>query len=116
MKFLLDENTEFRVGVFLEEQGHDVTAIAHDYPASISDREVLAIAFSERRILLTSVHDFGELIFKNKLEHAGVVLFRLTPGDIESKQIWLTHLINQYTDQLTNAFFVVTERGVRMRR
>jgi predicted nuclease of predicted toxin-antitoxin system len=116
MKFLLDENTEFRVGVFLKEQGHDVTAIAHDYPASISDREVLAIALSERRILLTSDHDFGELIFKHKLEHAGVVLFRFTPGDIESKQVWLTQLINQYADSLASAFFVVTERGVRMRR
>jgi predicted nuclease of predicted toxin-antitoxin system len=116
MKFLLDENTEFRVSVFLKEQEHDVTAIAHDYPASISDREVLAIALREERILLTNDHDFGELIFKNKLDHAGVVLFRLTPGDIESKQAWLTHLIHQYADHLTNAFFVVTERGVRMRR
>jgi predicted nuclease of predicted toxin-antitoxin system len=77
---------------------------------------VLAIALREERILLTNDHDFGELIFKNKLDHASVVLFRLKPGDIESKQTWLTHLIHQYPEQLTCAFFVVTERGVRMRR
>jgi predicted nuclease of predicted toxin-antitoxin system len=89
MKFLLDENTEFRLAAFLQERGHDVTAIAHDYPASITDRQVLTIAASEQRVLLTNDHDFGELIFRHHLGHSGVVLFRLTPGDLETKQTWM---------------------------
>ena len=47
MKFLLDESAEFRIAAYLQSQGHEVTAIAHDYPASLSDRDVLAIAYQE---------------------------------------------------------------------
>lgn len=44
MRFLLDENAEVRIAVFLKEAGHDVTAIAFDYPHALSDREVLSVA------------------------------------------------------------------------
>jgi predicted nuclease of predicted toxin-antitoxin system len=38
---------------------------------------VLAIATAEQRVLLTNDKDFGELIFRRRLPHAGVILFRL---------------------------------------
>ncbi len=43
MRFLLDESAEFRIATFLSLAGHDVTAIAHDYPHALSDYDVLAI-------------------------------------------------------------------------
>ena len=60
MRFLLDENAELRIAVFLPGLGHDVTAIPHDYPH----------ALRERRILITNDRDFGELIFREGLAHA----------------------------------------------
>ncbi|MCL4489624.1 MAG: DUF5615 family PIN-like protein [Chloroflexi bacterium] len=74
MKFLLDESADLPLAMFLRESGHDVTAIAHDYPQALKDREVLAIAYREQRILLTNDRDFGELIFRQRLPHSGVVL------------------------------------------
>ena len=65
MKFLLDENVERRLAPFLQELGHDVTVVGVDYPSSLSDHEVLVIAYKERRILITNDRsDFGELIFR----------------------------------------------------
>jgi len=70
MKFLLDENVEFRIATFLTQEGHDVTAIAYDYPYALSDVQVLSIAASENRILITNDRDFGELIYRQKYAHA----------------------------------------------
>ena len=36
MKFLLDENTEYHLAVFLKDLGHDVTAIVHDYSHALN--------------------------------------------------------------------------------
>ncbi len=47
MRFLLDENVDFPLAAFLRQRGHDVTAIAYEYPHALKDPEVLAIAVQE---------------------------------------------------------------------
>ncbi len=114
MRFLLDESADFPLAAVIEEMGHDVTAIAHDYPHALRDHEVLSIARGERRILITNDRDFGELIFRQRLDHAGVILFRLGDEDLPTKVAWLKHVLTDHADQLKH-FLVVTERGVRVR-
>jgi predicted nuclease of predicted toxin-antitoxin system len=116
MKFLLDESADFPLGDYLKSLGHDVTVIARDYPHALKDREVLAIAQQEQRILITNDRDFGELIFRQKLPHAGVILFRLGREDLAVKERWLDLLLAQHSDDLSVSFLVVTTRGVRARR
>ena len=58
MRFLLDENAEFRIGRFLRGLGHDVTSIAVDYERGQNDRTVLELAVDEQRILITNDRDF----------------------------------------------------------
>ncbi len=112
MRFLLDENAEFRIAAFLTGLDHDVTAIAHDYPHALSDREVLAIALHERRILITNDRDFGELVFREGLAHAGVIYFRLALESPAAAKIeWLRRILEQYPDRL-GRFLVVTPRGI----
>jgi predicted nuclease of predicted toxin-antitoxin system len=72
MKFLLDESADYPLAQFLRDVGHDVTAIAHDHPHALKDAEVLKIAVSERRVLIINDRDFGELVFRRRLGHAGV--------------------------------------------
>jgi predicted nuclease of predicted toxin-antitoxin system len=115
VRFLLDESADFPLASALEEMGHDVTAIAHDYPHALKDHEVLSIARDEGRILITNDRDFGELIFRRRLDHAGVILFRLGEEEFPTKVAWLKRVLADYSDQL-NHFIVVTERGVRIRR
>ncbi|MGQ9674127.1 MAG: DUF5615 family PIN-like protein [Chloroflexota bacterium] len=115
MKFLLDESAEFRLAAFLEQQGHDVTAIAHDYPHALRDDDVLAIAQREQRILITNDRHFGELIHRRQLPHSGVILLRLGTAPLTTKTARLDHVLATYGDEL-NSFIVVTKRAVRVRR
>jgi predicted nuclease of predicted toxin-antitoxin system len=114
MRFLLDENAEYRLGWFLEGEGHDVTAISRDYPHALSDREVLTLAHREQRILVTNDRDFGELIVREGLPHAGVIYFRIPAGDLESKVLRLGDVLAQHETSLSR-FLVVTEADVRVR-
>jgi predicted nuclease of predicted toxin-antitoxin system len=99
----------------LREMGHDVTAIAHDYPNALRDRQVLEIAFAENRILVTNDRDFGELVFRQQLPHKGILLFRLGDERMSVKRKWLEFVLREYADELAN-FIVITERGVRIRK
>ena len=114
MMFLLDEHAEFRIAACLNARGHDVTSIAHDYPASLPDEQVLAIARSEGRILITNDRDFGELIIRRGLAHTGVIFFRLTTQDPQAKIRRLSDVLNRYSGQL-DRFIVVTDRRIRVR-
>jgi len=58
MKFLLDENIEYQLAAFLISEGHAVTTIVQDYTRSLDDREVLNLAQTEGRILVTNDRDF----------------------------------------------------------
>ena len=116
MKFLLDENVEYRLVSFLQNLGHNVTAIGYNYPHSLPDSGVLELAQKEQRILLTNDHsDFGELIFRQHHPHSGIIIFRLKIGDIETKQKRLQKVITEYTSQL-DQFIVITSRRVRIRK
>lgn len=85
MKFVTDENLGIQIPEYLRGLGFDVIsviAIALGEP----DPEILKIANQENRILITLDKDFGELVFKYKLIHAGVILFRLKDESIENKK------------------------------
>jgi predicted nuclease of predicted toxin-antitoxin system len=117
MKFLLDENVDHRLVTFLHELGHDVAVIGFQHPSSLSDREVLAIATREQRVLITNDRaDFGELIFRRHIPHCGIILFRLKADDanIHLKRERLQHILSKYGDRLQH-FIVVTPQRVKIR-
>ena len=115
MKFLLDESVDFPLAEYLSDLGHDVTAIAHDYPGALKDRDVLRIAHDEGRVLITNDHDFGELVFRQKMPHAGVILFRLHVEDLKAKSERLKRALQEHPHDLSQ-FVVITDGGIRIRR
>jgi predicted nuclease of predicted toxin-antitoxin system len=115
MRFLLDESADYPLAPFLQSLGHNTTSIVRDYSRSLKDTEVLEIAKAEDRILITNDKDFGELVFRRRLSHAGIILFRLTDEDLAIKKEWLTYLLNQHPHQLKQ-FIVISDRGIRIRR
>lgn len=115
MRFLLDESADFPLAEFLREKGHDVTAIAHDYPHALKDREVLDIAVRERRIIITNDRDFGELVFRQQLPHSGIILFRLRSEELRVKQVRLEDVITTHAAELYQ-FLVITRGGIRVRQ
>jgi len=117
MRFLLDENVDLPLADHLKAQGHDVTAVATDYARSINDDEVLQIARADHRILITNDKDFGALIYQQRLEHTGVIFFRLRDEDVPTKIARLDEVLADHAEALADAaYVVVTDRRIRVRR
>ncbi len=79
------------------------------------DREVLAKAYAEARVLLTNDKDFGEMAFRSRLPHRGIVLFRLADEHAKNRVRMARLAVEKYGDRPEDAFVVVTEQGVRIR-
>jgi predicted nuclease of predicted toxin-antitoxin system len=114
MRFLLDEGLPYRIAAHLHALGHDATAVGHDYPFALGDREILDIATAERRIVLTNDKDFGDLVFRDHLRHEGVILFRLGYVPLDERIAWLERVLADHADRLRDVI-VVTHRGIRVR-
>ena len=114
MRFLLDEGLPFRLVAHLRSLGHDVTAVGRDYPQSLTDRAILAIAHREGRVVLTNDKDFGDLVHREQLPHAGVVLFRLGYVPLPVRIAHLDRVLAEHGHEL-DRFIVVTPRGIRVR-
>src|SRR5712691_4231235 len=98
MKFLFDQSADFRLIPHLRQLGHDVTAVSQNYPHGMADEDVLALARQEKRILIVADRDFGELIFNQRLTHAGVVFFRLPGATLQTKIERLDLVLNEHTE------------------
>ena len=77
---------------------------------------VLETAQFEERILVTNDKDFGEMIFRQKRPHSGVILLRLTNEQPKNAIAALRGLLERYADQLAENFVVVTETAIRIAR
>src|SRR5438128_2148567 len=114
MRFLANENFPGEAVSALRAHGHDVAWVLADSPG-VSDRDVLARAVREERVLLTFDKDFGELAWRAGLPAtSGVILFRVPmpqPADVGE----LASIIIARTDWADH--FVVVEPGrIRLRK
>ena len=115
MKFLFDQSADFRLIPHLRQLGHDVEAISRNYPAGLADEDVLAIAWAERRVLVVADRDFGELIFHQRLVHAGIIFFRLPGAQLHTKIDQLNTVLQEHAEALEHGeFLVVTPSQIRV--
>jgi len=114
MEFIVDESTGRAVVEYLRSVGHDVLAVAEAMPQA-DDRDILARAVSEGRILVTNDKDFGELVFRSGQAHHGVVLLRLHDESSTNRVHVVKAVLEQHADRLAGHFTVATEGGVRIR-
>ena len=114
MKFLLDACAASRtLQASLTDLGHDVLS-AGDKHASASDEVLLALAYEERRVLVTEDKDFGELVFMRRLSHPCIV--RLVELRVTEKVEAMRDLIERHGDAMREgAIIVVTRTRVRIR-
>lgn len=115
MKFLIDECVGSSVARWLKEQGYDVVSIYDDFPG-ISDDIVLKKSLAENRILITADKDFGEMIFKLKHQHVGILLFRLLDQRPIIKIDVLKIILKKHLNDLSGNFVVATEANIRIIR
>lgn len=114
MKFLCDQNVERRVARWLIGQGHDVTVGVVNYDGWLPNPDILDLARSEGRIAITNDRDFGELIWRKRLPHTGVIFFRMPVATAELKIERLQAVFAAHADEL-HRFIVVTATRIRVR-
>ena len=113
MRIIANENISRSVIRKLRENGHNVLSIKESLIGA-SDPAVLALAQSEKRIIITHDKDFGELAFCSNLpSDSGVILFRIsgTSPDIDNQRIIV--VLESRTDW-EGLFSVVDDFRIRM--
>ena len=113
MKFLVDECVGPTVAKWLKKNKYDTISI-YDGLQGIDDDSVLDKAFSEDRILITSDTDFGEMVFKKKQQHYGVLLLRLVDERPSNKIHVLKTVLQHHSQDLLGNFVVATEKTIRI--
>ena len=112
MRFLVDECAGPAVAKWLREQHHEVFSV-FDEAKGTPDDDVLKKATDEHWILVTIDKDFGEMIFRERKPHHGVIFMRLSDERSANKIAVLRRLLTSYPDRLSDRFVTVTETKVR---
>jgi predicted nuclease of predicted toxin-antitoxin system len=115
MNITADESVDYRTINFLRKNSFHVIAII-DNDASISDTEVLKKANEQNTLLITEDKDFGELVFRFKLKHKGILLLRFfnTNNDMQNKKV--LEVLQAHHKELSNSFSTLTDKKLRIRQ
>ncbi len=117
MRFLLDNNLSPQVAEGLAEYGHDATHVRDDGLAAADDRDVLAHATDQNRVLITADTDFGGLLVQQEAKLPSVVLLRTTAARRPTDQLrLLTDNVPALEEDLAEgAMVVIEDTRVRVR-
>ena len=114
MNLLADESVDGQIVARLRQDNHDVTYVAEMEPG-ISDETVLQRANEQEALLLTVDKDFGELTYRQKLIHHGVVLIRLAGLLNKTKAELVAQALRERGAEFKNAFTVISPGMIRVR-
>ena len=109
MRFLSDMGIAQSVSSWLKSQGHDAIHLNDEDLYKLADISIIEKAVSEKRIILTTDMDFGQLLAFNKAHEVSVIQFRtstFTPFNIRNK---LELLFEEFSDQLDGDFIIIIE-------
>lgn len=111
MKFLVDTCAGRLVTEWLRTQGHDVVLV-HERGPDPGDQAILKWAFDEGRILITMDKDYGTLIYRDRLQHAGVI--RLPHSTPAERKKMLATVIGRYGEALAGSVIVLHGDRIRL--
>jgi predicted nuclease of predicted toxin-antitoxin system len=115
MNLLADEGVDRPIVERLRQDGHEVVYIAEMSPG-IDDDTILRQANDSNALLLTLDKDFGELIFRQRLVHAGVILIRLAGLQPATKADVVSAALREHETELFNTFSVISPGSIRIRK
>lgn len=115
MRLLVDENIPILITDWLIHEGHDIL-IASEHGAGEQDEHWLEMAERDQRIIVTSDKDYGELIYRDKLNSHGIILLRFYDLSLDERLMRLQTTWSVVEANPTGCFIVVTTNRVRVRR
>jgi predicted nuclease of predicted toxin-antitoxin system len=114
LKFLVDVGVGKRVEHRLRDNGYDVKAV-RDMDPRMGDEAILRIAAKEQRMVITMDKDFGELVYKNSLPHAGVLILRLEGAPAMEKVHVVEDILKGHAHEIYGKFCVYLNGMIRIR-
>jgi predicted nuclease of predicted toxin-antitoxin system len=113
-RFLANENMPRASIHLLRSHDLDITWI-REIASGVDDRIVLDLARHSNRVILTFDHDYGDLVFRQRLRAPGIVLYRMPrlPDPEEPARIILK-LTAQSNVTFLGSFIVVSEHAIRI--
>jgi predicted nuclease of predicted toxin-antitoxin system len=115
LKFLVDVGVGRTVEEFLLEKGYD-TKTVRSLDQRMPDQEIIRLATSERRMVITMDKDFGELVYHSGLDHCGILLLRLEDATGVEKRRVISRILAKYSDKMENNFCVYQNNKFRIRK
>jgi len=114
MKIVADESVDFGIIIKLRQRNIAVISIAED-SSGIKDEEVLDTAVNNQCLLITEDKDFGELTYRLKLDHKGILLVRVSDIPRNERIELVAELIEKHFDELCDNFSVIDKRRLRIK-
>lgn len=112
--FIVDAGVGKSIETWLTTQGYNVVSIITINP-EMNDKEILELAISCKGIIITMDKDFGELVYKSRLPHSGVILLRLEDAVAEEKLAVIQSIIPEYLNKTKDSFSVYQDGKFRIR-
>lgn len=113
LKFLIDLGVGKKVEEWLKINRYDVKTVRNIDPKA-TDTEILKIAQSESRMVITMDKDFGELVFKSGKTHADVLILRLEDANGAKKVEIIKGILHEHQDKIQKRFCVFQNNRLRI--
>lgn len=114
-KILTDENVSPRVVAFFRTRGFDVRDIKEMGSFGLSDREILALAHSEQRVVITHDADFGMLAINQAVPFTAIIYLRLKNHSPAAVINVIDKFLSTGFDVAIGMLIVIEEERVRVR-
>ena len=115
IKFIIDAGVGRSIEEWLISQNFMVLSIVSINP-EMEDIKIVELAQREDAIIITMDKDFGELVFKQKVLHKGILLLRLEDAISSEKLAVIQTIIPFQLEKIKSNFSVYQNGKLRIRK
>ncbi|MDB5324551.1 MAG: hypothetical protein JWM57_120 [Phycisphaerales bacterium] len=109
IRLLLDMGLSPATAAALRHEGYDAVHVIERGDNTMSDEQILRIAQSEQRVVVTFDLDFPRLLAIQRLIQASVVLFRVESINTARMTAWLLAVLPRYQNELIAGAILVLD-------
>ncbi len=111
--YLADENIPLVVIKELRGEGFAIESIPTN-KRGMSDKELLKLAYKSEQVLITFDKDFGQLVFKERIQSKGIVLLRFAPTSPSKVKSIIKKILEEKDFNPFGKFVVIHETHMRI--
>ncbi|MBU4208647.1 MAG: DUF5615 family PIN-like protein [Proteobacteria bacterium] len=114
LKLYLDQMLRLEVGQALLGEGHDVVRASEVGQARADDEQILQLAISENRILITLDEHFGDWVILPLSRHPGVIRLKVNPTTSKKViELLLPFLRRHSLEEFKNHLVILSQKRAK---